>query len=158
MHGTIAAALRDRLGADGAVETATLDDPEHGLSEERLAETDVLFWWGHMRHDYVEDAVVERVHRHVLAGMGLVVLRSAHFSKIFIRLMGTDLQSAAGGAGDRSRGHLDGGTDASDRRGRPAAARACPHRRCTASTSTCRCPTTWCSSPASPAARCSARE
>jgi trehalose utilization protein len=89
MHGTIAAALRDRLGADAVVETATLDDPEHGLTEERLAETDVLFWWGHMRHDYVEDAVVERVHRHVLAGMGLVVLHSAHFSKIFIRLMGT---------------------------------------------------------------------
>jgi trehalose utilization protein len=89
MHGTIAAGLRRLLPADAEVTTATLDDPEHGLSEERLAATDVLFWWGHIRHDAVDDAVVERVHRHVLGGMGLVVLHSGHFSKIFIRLMGT---------------------------------------------------------------------
>jgi trehalose utilization protein len=89
MHGTIAAGLRRLLPEDASVETATLDDPEHGLTEERLAATDVLFWWGHLRHDAVDDAVVERVQRHVLAGMGLVVLHSGHFSKIFIRLMGT---------------------------------------------------------------------
>lgn len=89
MHGTIAAGLRSLLGHDAIVETATLDDDEHGLTEERLARTDVLFWWGHLRHDAVADEVVERVHRHVLAGLGLVALHSAHFSKIFIRLMGT---------------------------------------------------------------------
>lgn len=89
MHGTIAAGLRELLGESASVSTATLDDPEHGLTEERLADTDVLFWWGHVRHDAVDDAVVERVHRAVLAGMGLVVLHSGHFSKIFIRLMGT---------------------------------------------------------------------
>jgi len=89
MHGTIAAGLRTLLGEDVVVETATLDDDEHGLTEERLARTDVLFWWGHLRHDAVDDIVVERVHRHVLAGMGLVALHSAHYSKIFIRLMGT---------------------------------------------------------------------
>lgn len=89
MHGTIAAGLRRVLGDAAVVETATLDDPEHGLTEERLAQTDVLFWWGHIRHDAVADEVVDRVHRHVLAGMGFVPLHSAHFSKIFIRLMGT---------------------------------------------------------------------
>jgi trehalose utilization protein len=89
MHETIAAGLRAVLGADAVVDTATLDDPEHGLTEERLADTDVLFWWGHARHDAVDDVVVERVHRAVLGGMGLVVLHSGHFSKIFIRLMGT---------------------------------------------------------------------
>jgi trehalose utilization protein len=89
MHETIAAGLRDHLGAAAVVDTATLDDPEHGLTAQRLAETDVLFWWGHMRHDAVDDAVVERVHQAVLGGMGLVVLHSGHFSKIFIRLMGT---------------------------------------------------------------------
>lgn len=89
MHGTIAAGVRRLLGDDVVVETATFDDDEHGLTEERLADTDVLIWWGHMRHDDVADAVVERVHRHVLSGMGLLVLHSAHFSKIFIRLMGT---------------------------------------------------------------------
>ena len=89
MHETIARALRERLGADAVIETATLDDPDHGLTEERLAQTDVLFWWGHIRHDVVDDGIVARVHRHVLAGMGLVALHSAHFSKIFIALMGT---------------------------------------------------------------------
>ena len=42
-----------------------------------------------MHHDEVADEVVERVRRRVLDGMGLVVLHSAHFSKIFKALMGT---------------------------------------------------------------------
>ena len=71
------------------VKTATLDDPEHGLTEEVLAETDVLTWWGHMAHDEVSDVVVERVHKRVLEGMGLIVLHSGHMSKIFRKLMGT---------------------------------------------------------------------
>ncbi|RRJ66016.1 trehalose utilization protein ThuA [Paenibacillus oralis] len=71
------------------VKTATLDEPEHGLTEEALEETDVLIWWGHMAHDEVQDEIVERVHKRVLEGMGLVVLHSGHFSKIFKKLMGT---------------------------------------------------------------------
>lgn len=89
MHGTIAAGLRTLLGANVVVETATLDDDEHGLTDERLARTDVLLWWGHVRHDAVADEVVDRVKHHVLGGLGLIALHSAHFSKIFIRLMGT---------------------------------------------------------------------
>ncbi len=78
------------LGAHGFdVRTATLDDPEHGLTEAALADTDVLVWWGHMAHHEVSDAVVDRIQARVLAGMGLVVLHSGHFSKIFKRLMGT---------------------------------------------------------------------
>ena len=69
--------------------TATLDEPDHGLTEAVLAETDVLTWWGHVAHDEVSDDVVERVHARVLDGMGLVVLHSGHFSRIFQRLMGT---------------------------------------------------------------------
>ena len=72
-----------------ALTTATLDQPEHGLSESVLANTDVLLWWGHMAHDQVQDDIVDRVHRRVLEGMGLIVLHSGHFSKIFKRLMGT---------------------------------------------------------------------
>jgi trehalose utilization protein len=49
----------------------------------------VLTWWGHAAHGEVADEVVERVHRHVLSGMGLVVLHSGHWSKIFTKLMGT---------------------------------------------------------------------
>jgi trehalose utilization protein len=75
--------------ADFAVRTATLDEPENGLPEPVLMKTDVLIWWGHTAHEEVDDATVNRVHGRVLHGMGLIVLHSAHFSKIFKRLMGT---------------------------------------------------------------------
>lgn len=71
------------------IRTATLEQPEHGLTQEVLDSTDVLLWWGHMGHDQVEDDIVERVHNRVMAGMGLIVLHSAHFSKVFKKLMGT---------------------------------------------------------------------
>ena len=71
------------------VRTATLEEPEHGLTEQVLAETDVLIWWGHRSHQKVDDAIVDRVHKRVLEGMGLIVLHSGHFSKIFKKLMGT---------------------------------------------------------------------
>ncbi|HVU25932.1 MAG TPA: ThuA domain-containing protein [Opitutus sp.] len=88
MHAVIAAGLRELLpGAE--VGTATLQEPEHGLSKARLAETDVLTWWGHRAHGDVSDDVVERVQTRVLEGMGLIVLHSGHYSKIFRRLMGT---------------------------------------------------------------------
>lgn len=86
IHGAIANFLQTE---EIEVKTATLDEAEHGLTDEVLNETDVLVWWGHMAHDEVEDAVVEKVYHRVLAGMGLVVLHSAHFSKIFKKLMGT---------------------------------------------------------------------
>lgn len=87
IHGAIAAGLTDDERFE--VVTATLDEPEHGLTDERLGATDVLVWWGHKAHGEVDDAVVERVHKRVMAGMGLVVLHSGHFSKIFKKLMGT---------------------------------------------------------------------
>jgi len=86
MHVSIANAL----GANGLdVQLATLDEPENGLPIEILVDTDVLVWWGHMAHGEVKDEVVERVYERILAGMGLIVLHSAHFSKIFRKLMGT---------------------------------------------------------------------
>lgn len=87
MHGAIAKYLREQPGL--AVRTATLDEPEHGLTEEVLASTDVLTWWGHLAHQEVRDEIVDRVHARVLDGMGLIVLHSGHFSKIFRKLMGT---------------------------------------------------------------------
>ena len=86
----IHAAIADGIRQDGLqVRTATLQEPEHGLTAEVLAETDVLVWWGHAAHNEVADAVVERVYKRVLGGMGLVALHSAHYSKIFRKLMGT---------------------------------------------------------------------
>src|SRR5687768_2027022 len=87
MHEAIAAHLRK--SRDLLVTAAHLDQPEHGLTEERLGNTDVLTWWGHLAHDDVDDAVVERVCQRVLDGMGIVVLHSGHFSKPFKKLMGT---------------------------------------------------------------------
>jgi trehalose utilization protein len=49
----------------------------------------VLTWWGHLHHAEAADLVVERIYNRVLAGMGLLVLHSGHFSKIFRKLMGT---------------------------------------------------------------------
>jgi trehalose utilization protein len=86
IHGAISAFLKER-GLE--VRTATLDEPEHGLTKEVLAQTDVLTWWGHMAHQDVQDEIVERVYQRVLDGMGLILLHSAHFSKIFRKLMGT---------------------------------------------------------------------
>ena len=89
MHTVIAAGIKERLGDDCVVRTATLDEPEHGLTEAVLADTDVLTWWGHMAHGDVSDEIVERVYQRVLGGMGLIVLHSGHFAKVFKKLMGT---------------------------------------------------------------------
>ncbi len=87
LHATIAA----RLNQEPDLETrlAALDDPEHGLPQAVLDRTDVLTWWGHCAHGEVRDEIVDRVHKRVLEGMGLIVLHSGHYSKIFRQLMGT---------------------------------------------------------------------
>jgi len=87
MHEAIAASLRQH--PDMEVTTAWLDQPDHGLTAGVLENTDVIIWWGHMAHGDVKDAIAEAVQRRVLEGMGLVALHSAHYSKIFKRLMGT---------------------------------------------------------------------
>jgi trehalose utilization protein len=87
IHKVVAQALAAE--ADIEARTATLEQPEHGLTEQVLAETDVLTWWGHMGHNLVADEIVDRVQKRVLEGMGLMVMHSGHFSKIFKRLMGT---------------------------------------------------------------------
>jgi trehalose utilization protein len=101
MHETIARGLRQQLGDDALIRTATFDQPQHGLTEAVLDDTDVLTWWGHVAHDRVDDRVVERVHKRVLLGMGLIVLHSGHASKIFKRLMGTGCMLRWREAGER---------------------------------------------------------
>ncbi|MDO5515807.1 MAG: ThuA domain-containing protein [Staphylococcus xylosus] len=85
IHHVIASFLTD----DHTVTTATLDEPQHGLTDDVIARTDVLIWWGHKVHEEVDEEVVEKVKQKVLEGMGLIVLHSGHFSKIFKSLMGT---------------------------------------------------------------------
>ena len=91
IHGAIAQILRSEETMQ--VRTATLDMPDHGLSNEVLNSTDVLIWWGHIAHEKVSDVVAERVKQRVLAGMGLIVLHSGHLSKPFVKLMGTCCRS-----------------------------------------------------------------
>ena len=100
IHETLATAL-ERRGFE--TRTATLEEPEHGLPPAVLDETDVLTWWGHAAHDEVADEVVERVTSHVLDGMGLVVLHSGHFSKVFRSLMGTTCRLKWREAAERER-------------------------------------------------------
>ena len=101
MHQCIAGALEK----DDALEVrcATLEEPEHGLGESVLDATDVLTWWGHIAHAEVDDAIVERVAKRVWEGMGLIVLHSAHYSKIFKRLMGTSCSLTWREAGEKER-------------------------------------------------------
>ncbi|HJP32652.1 MAG: ThuA domain-containing protein [Candidatus Latescibacteria bacterium] len=102
MHTTIAEGLRVDPGIE--VRTATLDqDDDHGLSEEILDETDVLVWWGHAAHGKVRDEVVARTKKRVLEGMGLILLHSAHYSKIFKSLMGTTCSLCWREAGEKER-------------------------------------------------------
>lgn len=101
MHAVIADGLRE--SPEFQVRTATLQEPEHGLTEALLAETDVLTWWGHCAHGQVSDAVVDRVQRRVLEGMGLLVLHSGHYAKIFKRLMGTTCSLTWREAGEKER-------------------------------------------------------
>ncbi|MFJ5623135.1 ThuA domain-containing protein [Peribacillus loiseleuriae] len=86
IHQAIASFLKSE---NRDVTTATLDEEEHGLPDHVLQETDVLIWWGHKAHDEVSDEIVEKVYERVLNGMGLIVLHSGHFSKVFKKLMGT---------------------------------------------------------------------
>jgi trehalose utilization protein len=87
IHNAIARGIKGRTNL--TIRTATLDEPDHGLTQEVLDNTDVLVWWGHKAHKEVRDDIVDRIQARVLNGMGMVVLHSGHHSKIFRRLVGT---------------------------------------------------------------------
>ena len=90
--GGIYQAIADFLeesGEFGKIRTATQPQPEHGLTEDVLNDTDVLIWWAHIHHGSVDDAIVDRVWRRVMDGMGIILLHSAHAAKIFVKLVGT---------------------------------------------------------------------
>ena len=103
IHRVLADSLENQFGSRAVVQTATLDQPEHGLTDEVLEQTDVLLWWGHAAHDQVADQIVERVHRRILDGMGFMPLHSAHLSKVFVRLMGTTCMLRWRDAGEKER-------------------------------------------------------
>ena len=150
------AAIGDYLAQspDISVRLACLDDPEQGLSEEVLAETDVLIWWGHMAHGEVTDVNVQRVCRRVNSGMGFIALHSAHHSKVFRALCGTSC-NLKWRHGDRERVWTVIPSQS------PEGYRSTssfPGRRCTASPLISPLRTRWYSWAGSPGERCSAAE
>jgi len=78
--------LADRLRANPAFEVVSvnLDQPDHGLPRSLLDKTDVLVWWGHVRHDAVPQALADAIVARVKAGrLGFIALHSAHWSVPF---------------------------------------------------------------------------
>jgi trehalose utilization protein len=70
------------------VKTAALKDPDQGITPDVLDHTDVLIWWGHIKHREVKwetgDQIVDRIKAGKLA---LIALHSAQGSTPFIRAM-----------------------------------------------------------------------
>jgi len=85
--------IREFLEKDPEIQVrcVTLRMEDQGLSDEILNDTDVLIWWGHQAHDEVTEENVQRVKQHVLDGMGLIALHSAHYSNPMKELLGTSM-------------------------------------------------------------------
>ena len=103
IHMVLKAALEKLLAREVVVRTATLDEPENGLTDEVINNTDVMLWWGHAFHGLVSDEVAQKVAQRVREGMGLIVLHSAHYAKPFKLLMGTNCHVKWREAGDKER-------------------------------------------------------
>ena len=88
LHATIKAFLDKN--EDLEVRLAALDDPDQGLPDDVLENTDVLLWWGHMAHGEVNDELVKKIQNRVYLGkMGFIALHSGHHSKPFKAIVGT---------------------------------------------------------------------
>jgi trehalose utilization protein len=97
----IRGAVADALNASGNGQiqaiTAHLDEDEQGITASKLADADVLIWWGHARHAEVSDETAALVKTAVHEnGLGFLPLHSAHYSKTFKGVLGCT-------------GHLKGG-------------------------------------------------
>lgn len=83
-----------------SIRTVTLDTVSE-ITKELLDDTDVLIWWGHIRHHLVPDEIAILVKDAVLRGMGAIFLHSGHHSKPFKFLMGTSCNLTWREDGDR---------------------------------------------------------
>lgn len=82
-------AIADHLRGQGlSVKSASLDDPDQGLSETALDDARVLIWWGHVRHAEVSFETARRIVSRIKEGrLSLVALHSAHWSTPFVEAM-----------------------------------------------------------------------
>lgn len=83
LNGAIADGLNEMGAGKIVATTANLDDPHQGITDEVLANTDVVIWWGHARHGEVTDETAAKVVKAVHNGTGFIALHSAHYSKTF---------------------------------------------------------------------------
>lgn len=103
MGGQIAQYLEKQPGI-ASVRVAELDDDGQGLTDAILDATDVMTWWGHRAHDEVTDENAAKVYERITRqGMGIVVLHSGHYSKIFKKLMGTGCDLKWRSSGEKER-------------------------------------------------------
>ena len=86
----IAEGLQPLAASGWEVVKASLNDPDQGISDALLNDTDVLIWWGHKKHGDVKDELVSKIVARVKAGkMGFIATHSSHFSKALKKLLGT---------------------------------------------------------------------
>ncbi len=83
LNGAIADGLNEFGGGQIVAMTANIDEPNQGITDEVLANIDVLLWWGHARHEEVTDETAAKVVKAVQGGLGFIPLHSAHYSKTF---------------------------------------------------------------------------
>lgn len=68
--------------------SANIDQPEKGLPTSLLDNTDVLIWWGHVRHNEISPELSQSIVARVKSGrLALIALHSAHWSNPFIEAM-----------------------------------------------------------------------
>ena len=91
INGAVAEGLEPLKAKGWEIVTASITDPQQGVSAGSLARTDVLIWWGHKLHGKISDEHVKQiVDRVKTGGMGFIALHSAHYSKPLKALLGTN--------------------------------------------------------------------
>ena len=70
------------------VKSVCIDDPDQGLSKETLDNSDVLIWWGHVRHGEIKPETAKMLISRIKEGkLNLISLHSAHWSMPFKEAM-----------------------------------------------------------------------
>lgn len=94
IDGAIAEILGQQAGFH--VSRSRLEDPSAGLDDAALDATDVLIWWGRLRHDDLPEDRSRAIAERVRAGkLGLVALFGSYASRPFRELMGMPCEPGA---------------------------------------------------------------
>ncbi len=73
---------------DLKITSSKIDDPGQGISDEQLANHDVIIWWGHVRHREIPVESGQRIVKRIQSGqVSLIALHSAHWSVPFVEAM-----------------------------------------------------------------------